>query len=424
MKLPYIIRYLLTAIFAMGSLMGCIDSFEAETSDSGNILVIDARITNHESTQVVFLSRTVAFGTDTLYTVSGASVFLESESGPQYEFQEHEAGEYRSSQVLGLTGGSRYRLAVRTTDGREYYSSFERMPDQIPISEVKIVRDINGLQQEGVSVLVSNQGRSENSGAYRYAYEETYKVVPPFYNPFEWGEVDYTFDDGDGWGVAVEPRAVDVSICYATNESTDIILANTANLGENRIVNFPIRFIGKDNYIIAHRYSILVRQFHQSPEAHSFYSTLEDFSSSESIFNTIQPGFLEGNMRAADGGMVVGYFELSSYSEQRVFFSYEDLFPGEDLPPYLTNCATGAPPLYPEGFHIGPDGVLDGVTGSPLLDAIQANLIAYHAENEDFEDYIEREGRLGGAAPYLTKPLSCVDCTAVGSTEIPEFWIE
>ena len=33
-------------------------------------------------------------------------------------------------------------------------------------------------------------------------------------------------------------------------------------------------------------------------------------------------------------------------------------------------------------------------------------------------------GRLGGAAPYLTKPLSCVDCTAVGTTARPEFWIE
>ncbi len=25
---------------------------------------------------------------------------------------------------------------------------------------------------------------------------------------------------------------------------------------------------------------------------------------------------------------------------------------------------------------------------------------------------------------YLTKPLPCVDCTAVGSTSKPEFWIE
>jgi hypothetical protein len=414
----------ITALFLGGLLVGCIDSFEAETTDSGNILVIDARITDQNTSQVVFLSRTVAFGTDTLLTESGAMVALEAESGQQFEFQETEKGAYRSNQPLELIGGNRYRLTVRTKDGNQYNSSFETMPGKVPISEVKIVRKFNALQEEGVEVTVSNQGASEDSGTYRYAYAETYMIIPPFYNPFEWGEIDYDFNDGDGWEVSVAPRTTDVSVCYVSNESRDIILASTAGLTENNLIDFPVRFIGRDQYIISHRYSILVRQFHQSPEAHSFYGTLDDFSSTESIFNSIQPGFLEGNIQSSDGGMVIGYFELSSYSEQRVFFSYEELFPGEALPPYLTNCATGAPPLYPIGFHIGPGGVLDGVTGSPLIDAIQAGLIAYHAENEDYEDYIEREGRIGGAAPYLTKPLSCVDCTAVGSTSRPEFWIE
>lgn len=412
------------ALFILGLLGACINSFEAETSDAGNILVIDARITDQNALQNVFLTRTVAFGTDTLLAESGALVALEAESGQQFDFHEKEKGVYRSNQFLELIGGNRYRLIVRTTDGKQYSSGYETMPARVPISEVKTVRKFNALQKEGVEVTVSNFSGPEDSGAYRYAYEETYMVIPPFYNPFEWGEIDYDFSDGDGWEVSVTPRTTDVGVCFATNKSKDIILANTTGLSENNLIDFPVRFIGRDEYMISHRYSILVSQFHQSAEAHSFYSTLDDFSSAESIFNTVQPGFLEGNIQSLDGGKVIGYFELSSYSEQRVFFSYQDLFPGEALPPYLTNCATGAPPLYPEGFHIGPGGVLDGVTGSPLIDAIQAGLIAYHAENEDYEDYIEREGRLGGAAPYLTKPLSCVDCTAVGTTARPEFWIE
>ncbi len=424
MILPQKIWNYIPALFIMGLLGACINSFEAETSDSGNILVIDARITDQNAPQVVFLTRTVAFGTDTLLTESGATVALESESGQIFDFQEHEKGVYLSNQPLDLIGGNLYRLAVRTTDGQQYNSSYEAMPAKVPITEVKTVRKFNALQEEGVEVTVSNSAGPEDSGAYRYAYEETYVVIPPFYNPFEWGEIDYDFSDGDGWEVSVAPRTADVSLCYATSESTDIILATTAGLTENKLIDFPVRFIGRDQYMISHRYSILVRQFHQSAEAHSFYSTLDEFSSAESIFNSVQPGFLEGNIQSVDGGVVIGYFELSSYSEQRVFFSYEDLFAGEALPPYLTNCATGAPPLYPEGFHIGPGGVLDGVADSPLIDAILAGLIAYHAENEDYEDYIEREGRLGGAAPYLTKPLSCVDCTAVGTTARPEFWIE
>jgi hypothetical protein len=53
-----------------------------------------------------------------------------------------------------------------------------------------------------------------------------------------------------------------------------------------------------------------------------------------------------------------------------------------------------------------------------------AGLIANPAVNEDYERYIEREGRLGGAAPYPAKPLSWLDCTVVGTTSRPEFWIE
>ncbi len=424
MRLPQNIWNYIPALVLMGLLLGCIDSFEAETSDSGNILVIDARITDQNAPQVVYLTRTVAFGTDTLLTESGAMVALEADTGQQFDFREQEKGTYRSNQALELMGGSRYRLMVQTADGKQYNSDYETMPGRVPISEVKTVRKFNALQEEGVEVTVSNRGTPEDSGAYRYAYEETYLVIPPFSNPFEWGEIDYDFNDGDGWEVSVAPRTTDVSVCYASNESKDIILASTRGLTENNLIDFPVRFIGRDQYIISHRYSILVRQFHQSPEAHSFYGTLDDFSSAESIFNSVQPGFLEGNIRSSDGGMVIGYFELSSYSEQRVFFSYDELFPGEALPPYLINCATGAPPLYPEGFHVGPGGILDGVTGSPLIEAIQAGLIAYHAENEDYEDYIEREGRIGGAAPYLTKPLSCVECTAVGTLSIPEFWIE
>ncbi|MGB5314589.1 MAG: DUF4249 domain-containing protein, partial [Robiginitalea sp.] len=310
----------------MGLLLGCIDSFEAETSDSGNILVIDARITDQNAPQVVYLTRTVAFGTDTLLTESGAMVALEADTGQQFDFREQEKGTYRSNQALELMGGSRYRLMVQTADGKQYNSDYETMPGRVPISEVKTVRKFNALQEEGVEVTVSNRGTPEDSGAYRYAYEETYLVIPPFSNPFEWGEIDYDFNDGDGWEVSVAPRTTDVSVCYASNESKDIILASTGGLTENNLIDFPVRFIGRDQYIISHRYSILVRQFHQSPEAHSFYGTLDDFSSAESIFNSVQPGFLEGNIRSSDGGMVIGYFELSSYSEQRVFFSYDELF--------------------------------------------------------------------------------------------------
>ena len=57
-----------------------------------------------------------------------------------------------------------------------------------------------------------------------------------------------------------------------------------------------VRFINRNNYIISHRYSILVRQFVQSNEAFTFYETLNDLSRNESLFSETQPGFLAGNV--------------------------------------------------------------------------------------------------------------------------------
>jgi hypothetical protein len=50
--------------------------------------------------------------------------------------------------------------------------------------------------------------------------------------------------------------------------------------------------------------------------------------------------------------------------------------------------------------------------------------MADHAEHEDYKDYTERKGYVGVCAPCLAEPSSCVDCTALGTTARPEFWIE
>ena len=59
-----------------------------------------------------------------------------------------------------------------------------------------------------------------------------------------------------------------------------------------------------------------------------------------------------------------------------------------------------------------------------IILGVLEGLITYHTENADYEDYNEREGLPGGAAPYLTKPLSSMDCKALGTTKRFEFRIE
>jgi hypothetical protein len=57
---------------------------------------------------------------------------------------------------------------------------------------------------------------------------------------------------------------------------------------------------------------------------------LKELSGSDGILSQNQPGFFFGNIKSVENPneKVIGYFEVSSVSSQRIFFNYEDVFPG------------------------------------------------------------------------------------------------
>ena len=112
--------------------------------------------------------------------------------------------------------------------------------------------------------------------------------------------------------------------------------------------------------------------------------------------------------------MALGYFEVASVSQKRIFFNYEDLFPGEPLPPYPISCESfGNPRLFPNGYTCFAVGDCEGNCVSPLIDQINSEKVVYAGI---------REGDM--LAPYYTWPSPCGDCKALGSNMAPEFWTE
>jgi hypothetical protein len=106
---------------------------------------------------------------------------------------------------------------------------------------------------------------------------------------------------------------------------------------------------------------------------------------------------LVGNIFSGDkpGEKVIGYFEVSSISEKRIFFDYDEYFPGERLPKYVSPCQQNAP--------------ID------IVPMIENNLIKFYFENV--------EPGLG-EGPYIVYERVCGDCTVLGTPEPPDFWIE
>jgi hypothetical protein len=186
--------------------------------------------------------------------------------------------------------------------------------------------------------------------------------------------------------------------------SNSIIQTTTTDLLEDRVSKFAIRNISVYIAIISHRYSILVKQYVQSLEAFTYYDILGQLSGSGSLFSQIQPGFINSNIFSTEdrNEKVLGFFEISSVTEQRIYFNYEDFFPNEDLPPYFIDCRTSTP-LIQKGTP----------PSTPLKDGIEAGILKYFAENNP---PAPNEG------PYFVVPTACGDCTVLGTNVKPEFW--
>lgn len=370
----------------------CIEPFDAKFEDFESVLVVEATITDKLGQQQIFLTRTFEFDDDGPSPEANANVSVAG-GGNVFVFQETTPGLYISTQTFAAQPGTDYQLSIDTQNGRSYSSEQMRLTQATQIDDLRAERISNNLGEDGAAIFVDSFDSTGNSVNYLYQYEETYKIIAP-----DWAPLDYVIRNQEGVDMLeLIPRSLDERICYATDVSNSIILANTTNLSEDRVSNYMVRFMDSNNYILSHRYSILVKQFVLSNAAYTFYERLNQFSENESLFSENQPGFLEGNISSEDTReKVLGFFSVSSVSEKRIFFNYDDLFPDERLPEYVNPCR--------------PVGV-----GTGLLEQVRADVVKY------FGTIVNN---ITGEVETAVVPRVCGDCTVLGSSEIPEFWIE
>jgi len=377
---------------------GCIEPFDAEFGDFENVLVVEATITNEMKQQQVFLTRTFEFEADGSSAESNADVKVVS-GGVTFNFEETDPGVYVSTQAFAAQTNTAYELRVDTQNGRSYSSDETMLTPITQIDEVRAERIINDDGKDGIAIFVDSFDPKGNSLNYRYTYEETYKIISP-----NWTGQDLAGDEEGSCELFIVPKEREEQVCYTTDFSNGLVLTNTNGLEEDRVNDFMVRFINRNNYIISHRYSILVKQHVQSNASYAFYEKLKEFSSSESLFSETQPGFLEGNISSEQDKeeKVLGFFDVASVSERRIFFNYTDLYPDEPLPPYVDPCSESAPPLADIG-------------GCVLRPIIDSGLARFTRENFTPGN---------GEGPFFIVPRVCGDCTVLGRVEIPSFWVE
>jgi len=398
-------EFITVFVLCISMVFSCVEPFEDTNFNERfeDVLVVNSTITNEFKNQKVVMTRSFMFDDEGASAEGGATVIVIDDLGTEYLFVETKSGIYSSIQPFKAELGRNYTLRIVTSDGKSYASNEMELPvESTKIDDLYAQRTINKNEEDGMAIYIDSYDPSGNSRYYRHEFTETFKIIAPYWTPYDAVVISEGISSFD---LAVILREQEERVCYGENISRSPIVASTAGFTEDRLENYGIRFINKDDYILSYRYSILVRQYALSKEAFSYYETLSGLSQDgENIFSNDQPGFFAGNIKSIDNPNenVVGFFDVAATDEQRIFFSYEDFFPGEELPPFTSDCIITAP-------------LTEGTLGErALLNLIYDDVLRYYGPNN---------GVMQGG-PMLMVRKECGDCTVLGSNKIPEFWIE
>lgn len=383
-------------------LYGCVTEYEGTIGGSSEVLVVSGIITDEFKKQEVQLSRSYSFENVGPRYETDAKVVVLSSNGSTYLFNEKPNGVYVSQQTFAAQPGITYHLEITTANGAAYASSPMGLPAPATITGLKAEVSNNAQGNSGISIKVGGSGPL-TATKFRYDFEEHWKIVAPYWSPYDLvvlSEGQSTFN------LAIIDRETEEQVCYGFARPQEVLLTSTTSLSSSVIENFEVRFIEKDNYILQHRYSILVKQYSISEETYRYYETLKSLSAAATtVFSEDQPGFLQGNIISLTNNseQIAGFFEVSIVSEKRIFIDYQDLYPGTPNPGYLVDCILTAP-------------TAEGVMGSRvLLNAIYDHVVRYFGVNTT---------QVAPGGPFLMVSPRCGDCTTLGSNIKPSFWTD
>ena len=150
------------------------------------------------------------------------------------------------------------------------------------------------MGQPGIRISLDAESPSNAARLYRLEYEETYKVIAPFWTPYD---AVVVFEGYSTFETDVIRRETEERVCYAQNLSKKIMLRSTANQTLDRIDKEEVVFLSTQDPKLIHRYSVLVRLLVEQPDTYNYFNTLKELSvQSANFFSAVQPGYLTGNL--------------------------------------------------------------------------------------------------------------------------------
>ncbi len=358
----------------------CVEPFDASVDKYENLLVIDGSITSDPGPYIVRISRSTSIDNNTFQYVPDAIVIISDDKGNSETLSEIDAGVYSTSKsgIQGVINNS-YKVHIKTIDGQEYESDFQKL---LPPANIKSVYGINEYQNtddsnllhEGYQFFVETETEAEYL---LWVPIETFKYHADY-------KIEYYFINKE---VLEYPSPDSLYTCWKTERVNDIFVLKTENNTGNNI-HFPLNFVSSDTEKLSEGYSLLVKQYSIEYEAYLYWQNIKKIADQGETLYNIQPFQVEGNLKNINNPdeFILGYFLVAGLNEERIF-----TIPIQPTYTPYSNC-------------------VPNVMRWQNTVAYGSSDIAYAVTDENGV-----LGQIGG---------SCINCKEDGGTIIrPDFWI-
>jgi Domain of unknown function (DUF4249) len=347
-------------------------------------LVVEGFINAGNGPTTISLHRTAPLDSISVIPESGAQVEVESEQGASFNLSETGGGNYSIAQIP-IDSKQRYRIHIKTTNGKEYQSELASVNIAPPIDTVQWTAG-----SDTVSINVSTHDATNKNQYYKWSFDETWLYTAPYFSDYRYTPQGLVFRD--------LAQADSLFNCWDSSSSTSIYLASTENLSSDVIYQYPLQTISyyTSNRLV-NRYSILVKQIVLSKEWYEWEQELKKNTEQLGSIFDAQPSVTGGNITCISdpAERVIGFIGCTSQTESRIFIDRTQLPPNVHVFTGYDSCTIDSIPVK--------DIDQDFASGAELI------LYSY--------------GAFGVIKGYIGSKDECVVCDLHGGSNIkPDYW--
>ena len=381
----------------------CIEPFDAALGDYKDILVVEGSISNESRSHYIMLTRSAANIDEPVKYEHNAAVSIKDDIGNKEMLNEVSPGIYKtdSLQFQGVVGRT-YTLSITTSDGKSYESEPCLMNQPSRIDSIYPLPgkgwDNEGIEKEGIDILVDASGNTEGESYLRWTYDEDWKFSIRY-------PVKYIIFSNDS-AMRIDPENI---YCWKSDVSKDIMIHSFQNQVNKMVKGRQLYFISTgDNDRVSIRYSTLVRQYSISKKEYEFWKKLKESTENVGDIFGKQPFSISGNVNCISDPKepVLGYFQVGGVTSTRIYINQSYVFE-QNLPVWNINNGCPADSFLVDGitfrtsYQIYEVLVLTGARSlvEPIYDATGKQMLGL----------------------MLTYP-DCADCTLTGDIDPPPFW--